>query len=1034
MAEEVVAPAGADNEMSRALDFITKAFETWRQHGNVRGDEHAALGGYYQGVRQAAASGKPTSELLTLPARDVCWSCKGPVGRQEYCADCGAPANNDAVDSLRRLICVCHEIRKHEREHRLDLASAHGCMLDANGQIAALRRRLNGQRIPFVLPASAPTAGAAIPPPLPPEAPPERPRPAPAPRRNLLEMLLDPRSIQWLLGAGGAVLVLGLVIALWNVLVDKWVLAGLLGAANAAVLAGGLILVRFTRYQLAGRALAFLACLVMPLNLVFYHYREIITFQPGDHIWLAALVCVVLYAVTAALVRDPALAYVFVGGVALTGVLVLADNTLYNTALFWWASAQALFLTLLGIACIHVERAFPEGDGPFTRGKFGLAFFWSGHAALAVGLIIVAAAQVTGGLLYHPFYEDVYKGLGFQGQPEIVTEPVGRLLAFCIVAAACYAYVYSDLVVRKVGVYVHLAVFAFLWAEVLLFVMAFTTWPDWQAYAMEILIAALALTGLLAKVLLTLYVPACSSLRKTVPALALTLSLVPLLMGTLMHVQAVVWAARTLTWWYVAAMAVSAISCRVCAYLHQGGLARLIPPAVGHKAPEVPEPQPSSPDRWLMTIYLFGGGGSLLLAASGVVLAYDPELRQEWVWVAPVLMLIPLAYLTAARLYRGRSLETPVVWAAHAMTLVLVAICLGRAFQGAFSPLHNHPHNFALAWFFGEAAVFYLLAAVWRDREFAVYACAASAAAAIWQLLTAFEQPPEYYIGAFAALGLVLLILYRFFTLDKRATAGVGRAAFQSANALMSLAAAAGALNALTFLPAAASFLPDQEIGTVTRVVVLEILLAGASLAALFLARQRGWRRWYMVAAIANAALAVLVLVVHVQWTWTQKLEITCLVLGVAVLVLAHIGWLREHEREDDMVSFGLILGCLLTAVPLIWAVFYCRFSGEPFDTFHTINEVAMLAAGLVLFGAGGVARIKSTTITGAVMLVLYILTLPALLRVENALWQIGIYLTIGGSVFFGIGLLLAVYRDRLLALPQRIQRREGVFRVLNWR
>ena len=34
----------------------------------------------------------------------------------------------------------------------------------------------------------------------------------------------------------------------------------------------------------------------------------------------------------------------------------------------------------------------------------------------------------------------------------------------------------------------------------------------------------------------------------------------------------------------------------------------------------------------------------------------------------------------------------------------------------------------------------------------------------------------------------------------------------------------------------------------------------------------------------------------------------------------------------------------------------------------------------------------------------------------------------------FPIGLLLSVYRDRLLALPEKIERREGIFRLLNWR
>ncbi len=38
------------------------------------------------------------------------------------------------------------------------------------------------------------------------------------------------------------------------------------------------------------------------------------------------------------------------------------------------------------------------------------------------------------------------------------------------------------------------------------------------------------------------------------------------------------------------------------------------------------------------------------------------------------------------------------------------------------------------------------------------------------------------------------------------------------------------------------------------------------------------------------------------------------------------------------------------------------------------------------------------------------------------------------GAVIFLTGLLLSIYRDRLLALPEKVKRREGIFRVLGWR
>ena len=37
-------------------------------------------------------------------------------------------------------------------------------------------------------------------------------------------------------------------------------------------------------------------------------------------------------------------------------------------------------------------------------------------------------------------------------------------------------------------------------------------------------------------------------------------------------------------------------------------------------------------------------------------------------------------------------------------------------------------------------------------------------------------------------------------------------------------------------------------------------------------------------------------------------------------------------------------------------------------------------------------------------------------------------------GTIFAAAILLSVYRDRLLALPDKIKRREGVFRVFGWR
>src|SRR5208283_1000195 len=110
------------------------------------------------------------------------------------------------------------------------------------------------------------------------------------------------------------------------------------------------------------------------------------------------------------------------------------------------------------------------------------------------GLLLLLGAQIAGDWLYEPFFKHFY--LMFQQvPPAVVTEHSGRILALILVLAAIYAYAYSDLIVRRIGVYIYLAVFALLWAEVLiiqLLPVPMTT---------EVVIIALAVTALAANLL-----------------------------------------------------------------------------------------------------------------------------------------------------------------------------------------------------------------------------------------------------------------------------------------------------------------------------------------------------------------------------------------------------------------------------------------------------------------------------------------------------------------------------------------------------
>lgn len=965
------------NDLLQAVEFAQHWFGRWQVDSLIRHTAFRAILDAYDSLREDARAGKPTADEVQPQSAEVCWSCKRIlVPSDTDCEACGAPAHTLETERLRFFAFVCQEIKRFHAGGLLTMTEADACLADANQRIASLQSKLDGQRIPFV------------------EAAEPRSSTPTTPQRNLMEILLDPRSIQWLLGSGGALLVLGLVIwlAASGFFEDPKFLAVCIGVGNALLLGGGWALILRTRYQTAGRALTLLACLVMPLNLWFYNAQGLIVLSEGGPLWLPALVCCVLYAASARILRDPMFVYVLVAGVTMTGLLLLADRRLQH---FEEIAAPSVMLVCLGLVCIHIERSFAEGEGPFSRRRFGLAFFWSGQAVLAGGLLLLLGAQLCGGWLY-PLFESIY--LDYEAGPSpIVNTDWGKWLALFLVTAGIYAYVYSDLVVRRVGVYIYLAVFCLLWAEVLVLELL-----PWKLPLAEVAIIALAATALMTNFVLTRMTGTDLRLVRVSPPVGLFLSFVPVVLGVVLHFRAtsplLAWWRYQLDWTYVAAMLSAAVSCRVSAHLFRHS-------------------QPS-----LSLMYFLGTGAATLVGAAGLLKTAYPAMA--WQDQAPLLMLIPLLYLLAARLYQGHSQEKPLLRVAHAATIVMLISSIGAAFKG-FLLIEGQSLNLLLAAFFAEATLFYLLEAVWRKHAVSIAACTATACAAVWQLLKYAGLAEEYYVLTFAIVGLLLLIAYRFAVLENLNLSGLAGVAFHGGNALLSLAFVAGALIVLSRLFA----------GTANRDVLVLLLFAliAIGLAALALVRQPEWRRWYATTAIVNAALVVLVLAILGTLTPGQKLEIVAVSIGLLLLIVGHIGWYREQERHDDLVTLSFVLGCLLLTFPLAIAVVYCRYM-RTVDWFHTLNEVGMLVAGLVLLATGFMFQIKSTTLSGAFLSVLYLMSLVLYLSVPEQLQTTAVYIMIGGGTFFTIGLLLSLYRDRLLTLPERIKRREGVFRVLTWR
>ena len=1020
---------GPWQDLLAALAFARGCFAQWAKDRTIGERAGESIAEAYRRdsemlIGMAKEHGPLPAEMM-LMSPGKCWSCQADVaGAEEHCAACGAPLALPPVRNLRYWIYTTHQIKAHCDAGRLPLAQAHACMNHAKSQIAALRSRLEKDRLARVEPAvesESRSAGAA--------------RSAVGgdefhaagsshePHRPLWEILLDPRTIHWLLGLGGVLLVIGLVIWLAAVGVFKnpVIVAVSLGLGNAAALLAGWATIRFSRYQTVGRFVTLLACLVMPLNLWFYHAQGLITID--GHLWAAALVCCVLYLASALLLRDRLFVYVFVGGVAMTGLLMLADN-----GCFWEIAAPAAMLVVLGLISIHVERAFPEVEGPFSRRRFGMAFFQSGQALLAAGLLLVLGAQVAGDWLYRPLFEPFYQHW-HAGPPEIVTAFGGKCLALALILAGTYAYFYSDIVVRRVGWYVYLAVFTILWAE--MFVIELVA----QHVAAEAAILALALTALAANLAqpklldwrkpgspkgdspifadtkigtVPLATTALSLIRAGQP-LGLFLCTVPVLLGLVLHLRATyqplndLWRlpggeSYAVGWLYVVSMFATAVSCRVGAHLYR----RTLP--------------------WLSAVYFFGTAAATLLGVTGLLSVCG---IRAWGELAPLVMIVPILYIIAARLYRGHTQENPLVWVAHSATGVMIAAVVAAALNltpaHVAEPIVGKTLNLLLAAFFGEAALFYALAGAFRRQGFNVYLGTAAACGAIWQLLAYGSIAAEYYTLTFALLGLVLLVCYRLAVLEWTGLAGP---AFECANALMSLSFVAAVLIALSRLAA------DPAAIHVSLVLLLLALVA-LSLLAAWLVRDAAGRRWYLVTAIAEAGLTFITLQFISHLTLWEKIEIFSVVAGVAMLVIGHVGWHRECDGQSDVVTFSLLSGSLLVAIPLTIAVLIHR--GRPEPSFSTLNELGMLVMGILLLATGFVFQLRATTITGAAMLMVYLLSLLLFinkLNVETA----AIWLMIGGGVIVGAGIVLSVYRERLLTLPDRVRRREGVFRVLGWR
>ncbi len=817
--------------------------------------------------------------------------------------------------------------------------------------------------------------------------------------QRMLEALLDPRAIQWLLTIGGGLAVLGLIIWLVSIgiFANSLAVALVMGAASLALLGAGWWVTLKTSHRVAGHALTFIACVVAPLNLWYYQSQGLVTVD--QHLWLGGLVCLGLFVATVFKLRDPLFLYAVEAGVTLTVLLLASDLNYLNDA-----SHVAVILMVLAAASIHAERLFAP-EGVFDRKRYGLAVFWSGQAQLVASLVVLLGSQVMG-WLSQPFHWD------WAGNP--LSED--NLLAGGLWIAATYLCLYSDLVVRRIGLYSYFAGVCLLMAEVTLIM---------PHLSQEGLIALLSVTVVAIQVLVSAIIPRerNSRLHGHVGAIAAIMGEIAVLWGVLLHVRATtdlkLWDNFDYQtgWPFVACMVTVAVANRISAFLVRRDLPQL---SLTH----------------------------FVISAAALMVAFAGLLRQfgltVWAYQAPWLMLMPMGYIIAARLWRGRSPEAPLARVSHVSTaVILVGTVLSALRLDANSfwhPLQKHPLNLQLAITFIVATGFYILAGVFRKRSWNGFLATVTGCAALWQLLGYFGVEPIWHALILALPGLGLLLAARKVGVntDVRYLASGDRTSVLRGTGMTLLTCGNGVLTVALLMSILRGFgrMVDHQVEWMSLGTMIG--MTAVAFVASMIVPPSGWRRWYNVLGLALVALDLQAVSALIKLSPWQKFEIFCVIAGVLILIVSHIGRFREQPAnsemqdamEQDGITLGLWFGSLLTVVPLFVAFVYHRFvKGSP----STPDELALLTMTIIMLATGCSWQIQSTAFFGGLGLLVYLVVIIGSIAYRPEV-AVGVYLLVGGALLFGSGILLSIYRDRLLKLPEQISRREGIFRIIGWR
>ena len=815
-------------------------------------------------------------------------------------------------------------------------------------------------------------------------------------KRSFLEQLLSPQSLQWMMACGSGLLMLGFVVWLWTVGIfeNPLVIAAASGAATLGVLAAGMSMIRMTRYQLAGKWLTLLGALALPLNLWLYDAQGLITLADGGHLWIPAAGCCFLYAGIARVLRDATFVYTLVGGVVMTGMLFLADQTVGR---FWTLMPPATFLLSVGWISAFAERFFVDNDGDFSRKKFGLAFQRAGVLTVTSGLALLFGGYLAA--IVGPVFADLI--------PMVSINQTEKFWALGLILTSAVGFGIQGATHKYQNYFL---------ASLCLFVAAIPV--TLNIFAVPITVCSVSIFAAIITIALNLFV-AVTNLKsdqtkegstafskilygsQTIVSVLAILPLLHMAAETLLPELSFV---AALNWWTALQYLLTALASWV----------------VG----------------WNLTVDAEKTGksnidGAICFVAGGIVLVISVW-TAGWIqtFMAPnifaiVALSVPAAVAICGRVFvTERSQKT-----SRMVTSLMMSTHLGLLGASHVTGLLAFPGTHPV-WTasLAVATVAYWLASQGNAVGLNRILCYLSATAAVALAGNWFGLD----------FGYCLILSPMLLGTAIKITDSIWLEGEKEGNEVLSTPLATAG-NFLVLGSGAASVLLAMsrwlEGSTGGPLMLVMLAMLGCTTLVSFLTKNDYWRTAFRALIVAIVGSSICIFDGFLKLDGWHRGEICSLLGGIALTILGHVAWAREKDGvEDDMATASLVTGALMFTLPMAIGLLFYRLGDSPENHWRLFHEIGAIVGSLVLLGSGLLCRLRSTTIAGGSLLVFFVGSLVTLVRLPNQLQSVSVMMMVGGGLFFATALLMSIYRDRLVSLPRRVREGEGVYRVLRWR